>query len=157
MSVKKMWFFVTPMTSVFSIFAFAFGVSLLSYFLTGQETVDMWTVLKVLETLPDPREFINTCMIFYNFMTGLTKQWGVPPSAPTAIRVIFGGLLMILKAIIYIGAIVGTVVISAVLFPLYTVFFTVRCCGAMLVLIGVDLPFSYNVPLDEMFHNILGF
>ena len=65
-SVGMLFFWVTPATCVGSIFFFAFGVSLLSYLLTGNESVTIWEVLKLMESLPDPREFLSDCFKIYN-------------------------------------------------------------------------------------------
>lgn len=162
MRIAKLWFWITPLSCVSSIFLFAFGVSALSYFLTGVESVDVWTVFKVLETLPDPREFITTVMKVFNSITSVTKHItysGQKPDNPVLAELVklLNVVLNIFNILVYIFGFIVSLVFAIVLFPIYCVFFTFRCCGSMLTLLGVDMVYDFtHISLDQIFDSIFG-
>lgn len=142
-SIGMLFFWVTPATCVGSIFLFAFGVSMLSYFLTGQENIGVWEVLKLMEGLPDPREFITDSMRAYNNISYYASQIpmqrvGNINNANDVLKVLYNGLMTIIKIMINGLAFLLTLVVSIVLFPIYCVFFTFRTCGAFLSVLGVN-------------------
>lgn len=140
-SVGMLFFWVTPATCVSSIFLFAFGVSMLSYFLTGNESVSIWEVLKLMESLPDPREFLSDTLKVYNVMMNVASKIQLNVNASANNNDFFKFVTEGLNTIIYfMSAIIGfagSMIYGFVLFPIYIVFFTLRTIGSFLTVLGV--------------------
>lgn len=60
MKINKLFFWITSSTTVLSLFLFIFGLSSFAYYMTGVETSDMGTILRVLQ------QFIKVKHIFFN-------------------------------------------------------------------------------------------
>lgn len=159
MRVARLFFLITPMTCVSSIFLFAFGVSALSYFLTGQENVDIWTVLKIMEGLPDPREFLTGSLkifnVFSNFASDIkyfkiSQVSGNP--VLNALIMVANGMISLVRAFITIIGFIMALAVSIITFPIYCVFFTVRSCAGFLSILNVEMPYNLaNMSWDSLF------
>lgn len=146
MRVNRIFFWVTGATTVCSLFLFVFGVASLSYFLTGDENVDMFTVLKLMEQLPDPRVFISDNLRVYNrllyYFQQIDLSWRLPANNP--LMLILNVALTILDTIYsfltWLIAIILTIIIGLIFFPIYCVYFTYQTIGSLLQIIGVTVP-----------------
>lgn len=146
MRVNKLFFWVTGATTVSCMFLFVFGIASLSYFLTGDGNVDMFTVLKLLEQLPDPRVFITDNLRVYNrllyYFQQIDLSWRLPANNPLMIilNVVLTLLDTIYSFLTWLIAIILTIIIGLIFFPLYCVYFTYQTIGSLLQIIGVTVP-----------------
>lgn len=157
--IGMLWFWITPATCVSSIFLFAFGVSALSFFLTGQENVDIWTVLKLMESLPDPREFLTGALKIFNSFSNLAQKIQYAKiediqgnNILKPLIAIANGVVSIVRALITFIGFIASIGVSIITFPVYCVFFSIRTCGAFLTLLNVEVPYSLtNLSWDSLF------
>lgn len=145
MRINKLFFWITSSTTVLSIFLFIFGVSSFAYYMTGSETSDMGSVLRVLEQLPDPRYFLNGLFNIYNGLVGrianVTKSWrDSVASSNDLLRWIVNLLSGVINLIGIIVSILITFIVGWFVMPIYVTYWFIGAFTALLNLLGFAVP-----------------
>ena len=145
MRINKLFFWVTGSTTVLSLFLFIFGVSSLAYYMTGSETSDMGTLLRLLAQLPDPKYFLNGLFNIYNGLIGrvssVTKSWKASvASSPDFIRWLVNLVSGVLKLVGIVVSILVTFVVGWFIMPIYVTYWFIGAFTGLLNLLGYSIP-----------------
>ena len=158
-SASNYFMFITGATTVSGIFLCLFGLTAFSNILVHDNNVTMWTVLKALQLLPNPLDFIRDCTQIVNAFGEMVKSISTVTKGTG--NAILDFLASLANMILSIAGYVLMLIVSIVLLPAYFVFFFLRCVAVFFTALG----FQFNglnilmldwVPVETIINMIKG-
>lgn len=145
MRINKLFFWITSSTTVLSLFLFIFGLSSFAYYMTGIETSDMGSILRILQQLPDPRYFLNQLFDIYNALIGrvsdLMSKWRQSVNdSPDFLRWLVNLVSALVNLVSMIISILITFVVGWFVMPIYVTYWFIGAFTGLLNLFGYSIP-----------------
>lgn len=155
--MKKFFPFLSPTTTIASLFLGLFGITAFGYMLTGIE-LDMFDVHQLLSTLPNPIEFVNEAGKVFNAVVNKISLPDVDLSyvGNDVLKLLFSIAKTIVNGFAAVIGFIALVLYALIIGPFYCVFFLIKIFFTIAGLLGFNTS-NYSWVLGNWsFFNLIG-